>query len=396
MRRICFCLMLLPFLAGCGNRKMKPSGAKLTGYTNFVDQEYLMISQEFDAKNYAKAIDFVDRFFKENSLKEDTIKLLLLKARAREKLRETLTDSRRHRDLVKKYAYQVSGGRVRYLFEEYRKIWQEFPDTEYGKAAFRHTVEAVTNLKERIADYEKYIRLVKDSRHARELKYELSRLYLKGAGESRYASGLLKIYKGLLKTSYHDDVLLNYHLLKYRMDRNLKAYRSGLEVLVKEKRKNFPLALYLLGDLAFIENHLDRALEYYRRAGEGFKDLDEKNLTEGLIAGADGRGRSFLSRAGGRLDRKIKLIDRIQAMRKNLVNRNFAVINGERVRVRKTPALARNNVITSLNYGDRVILLSQSEKKEKAEGDEDYWYSIQLTDNTTGWVFGKYLIFFTY
>ncbi|MDD5067269.1 MAG: SH3 domain-containing protein, partial [bacterium] len=172
--------------------------------------------------------------------------------------------------------------------------------------------------------------------------------------------------------------------------------REALKTMVKEKHRMSSLALYLLGDLSFIENNLDDAKKYYQEARQELKGRMEKKTQDNMIIGLGNFSGERLENVRFNLDRKMKLIEKMLGYRRNFVNRNFAIINGERVRIRKNPVITRNNVVTSLNYGDKVILLSRGPEREKVEGDENYWYQIQLMDNTTGWVFGQYLIFFTY
>ena len=59
----------------------------------------------------------------------------------------------------------------------------------------------------------------------------------------------------------------------------------------------------------------------------------------------------------------------------------YGTINGDYVNVRSGPGL-NYNVITMMNWGDRVEVLGNTEE----------WYNILLSDGSKGWVYGNYIV----
>lgn len=394
VKRIVLLSLTLTLFFQCKPKGNQNNQSHQTGFTNIADQEYIMISQEFDTKNYDKVIDYVDKFFKENSLKEENVKLLNLKAEAKARLANQLKDSKKYKDRIEKYGFKIIKNRVVYGYEEYITLWEEFPETEYGKAAFLKMISISSNVKDRIDYYKKYMDLIKDKIHLDSLKYELSKIYL--TDYKKYITELIKLYNDLMPGEYKEDVILNYYIIKFKLDKDFESYRNNLKSLILEKNSNAVLANYLLGDLTFIENNLDEAKKYYGDAKNQIKNVKEKQMGKGMVISFGIISDVLMEKIKMNIVHKLVLIDKVLSYRKNLIDKNFAIVNGERVRVRKDPVVVRNNVVTTLNYGDRVILIKKKEKADKIDGEESYWYFVQLMDNTSGWIFGKYLMFFTY
>lgn len=84
----------------------------------------------------------------------------------------------------------------------------------------------------------------------------------------------------------------------------------------------------------------------------------------------------------------IKKIDDIHSDRD--VTKQTAYINGERVKMRSANT-THSEQIGTLDFGEKVELLVQSDFKESINGSEASWYLIRRSGGDEGWVFGRYV-----
>ncbi len=392
-------LGILIFSTNCKNDSSTSQG-KTTGFTNATDQEYILLSQEFDQNNFKKVIEFINSYFKKNKLKNDNLKLLLLKSQAKEKLVKKF-NKKLNKNIIneaKKYNFKIIKNKVTYQYEELKTIWEKFPKTTYGKDAFYQYIDKLTNPFKKIASYENFINKIKKDSLKNKLRYKLSELYLQNLInlQSKTSEKLSKLYKQLIKTQYKDKILFDAIILKYKLTGNRTEYKNKLKNYLKEKNSNAIIANYLLGEIEFIENHLKKAKDYFEQTQKMFKYIKNKEDMPLLIANLEQYPDLSITRLKISVRKKIKLIERLIKYTKSLINKKIGFIIGERVRVREKPVIYKKNIMTTLNYGDKVTIIKRSDKKIKIENDENYWYHIQLMDNTSGWIYGKYLLFFIY
>jgi hypothetical protein len=74
----------------------------------------------------------------------------------------------------------------------------------------------------------------------------------------------------------------------------------------------------------------------------------------------------------------------------NRKNDRFYAVNDDRVRIREEPNLT-GKTLGHLNRTNKVRIIEYSDKKEKIEGMESYWYKVQTDEGLTGWVYGAYI-----
>jgi len=67
----------------------------------------------------------------------------------------------------------------------------------------------------------------------------------------------------------------------------------------------------------------------------------------------------------------------------------WAVVNADYLRIRKNPS-KNSEMLSALNSGTVVRILSKTENKDVVEQASDYWYQID-NQGLRGWVFGAYL-----
>ena len=163
-----------------------------------------------------------------------------------------------------------------------------------------------------------------------------------------------------------------------------------------QKNLNGMMANYLLGEFEFINNHFESSKDYFLQSGKMIKYAKSDDKIPDLVIKLENMKRSSVKNMKSIISKKMNLIDKLIQYQNIFRVKRVAFITGERVRIRSTPVISKRNVISTLNYGDKVIIVKRSDKREKHEQEENYWYQIQLIDNTTGWVFGKYLLFFIY
>ena len=70
----------------------------------------------------------------------------------------------------------------------------------------------------------------------------------------------------------------------------------------------------------------------------------------------------------------------------------YAVLNDSRVRLRKSPNL-ESETITLLNKDTKLYIFEHSDKKQKIDNMEAYWYRVQIPSGKIGWVYGGFLKF---
>jgi uncharacterized protein YgiM (DUF1202 family) len=71
------------------------------------------------------------------------------------------------------------------------------------------------------------------------------------------------------------------------------------------------------------------------------------------------------------------------------VQTSWGVVTSTYLRLREKPSTDAN-AVTTLWRGNILEILSKTNKPEKLEGEEDYWYQINY-EGLNGWVFGAYL-----
>ncbi|MFH0977285.1 MAG: SH3 domain-containing protein [Spirochaetota bacterium] len=54
-----------------------------------------------------------------------------------------------------------------------------------------------------------------------------------------------------------------------------------------------------------------------------------------------------------------------------------------------------SSVITYLNKGEILLIISKSDVKEKISNNEDYWYNVRFSRGLTGWVYGANIKIFS-
>ena len=396
---IYFFIAILFFFSNCKDGS-EDSSPVTSGFTNAADQEYMLLSNEFDKRNYIRVIEFADNFFNKNSLDKDNVKILLLEVEAKEKfLRELNRKSRKSRwETAKKCGFKIIKDKIFYDYKELKKIGEELSDTEYCMDAFYKYIEKITDRKEKINSYTEFTDNIKDKKIKNRLRFELSDIYSQNLNDlkRKEAKELNKLYIKLLTTEYKDKVIINSVILEYKITGKRDYYKKEITALLNEKNSNGMLANYLMGELEFINTDYDTSENYFNKAKKMFKHVGKEDKIPLLLSTLEYFPGSSLENLKNIINRKIKLIERLIKYQNILKEKKIALITGERVRVRTGPVILKRNIISTLNYGDKVIIVKRSDKKEKLENEENYWYKIELIDNTTGWVFGKYLLFFIY
>ncbi len=390
-------------ISNCKNNDSNNSLSKMSGYAGYTNnggQEYILLSHEFEKKNYAKVIDFINDFFDNNPLNENNLKILLLKIEAKEQLLQEINkkDRKTRRNTAKKFNFIIKNSKILYNYEELRTIWEKFPKTSYGKEAFQKYVKNIADYKEKVNSYEEFVDNINDKKLKNKLRFELSDLYLQNLIDlkGKKAKKLSDLYEKLLKTEYKNDILINSLILKYKITGNKTIYKREITTLLSKKNSNGMIANYLLADIEFIDNKLDESKKYFKNAKKKLKYFKEDDNIPLLFTQLERIYDPTVKNLKSAVDKKIYLIEKLLKYKKSFKDKNIAYIAGERVRIRKNPIISKRNVINTLNYGEKVMIIKRSDKKEKIEDEENYWYHIQLIDNTTGWVFGKYLSFYIY
>jgi len=69
-----------------------------------------------------------------------------------------------------------------------------------------------------------------------------------------------------------------------------------------------------------------------------------------------------------------------------------AIVTGTTPTVRHIPS-AGGNVIATLKMGDVVNIIEKSKNISEVDGVKDYWYKVELSNNSAGWVYGQFISF---
>ncbi|MBU1077560.1 MAG: hypothetical protein KKH98_09725, partial [Spirochaetes bacterium] len=361
------CITTLTVILFMNCNQAPSSQNSTTGFTNEADQEYMLLSQEFDKNNFEKIIGFIDSYFKKNRLEEENLKLLLLKTKAKEKLLKKLNNhpNKKTFQQAKKYNFKVKDDRIIYLYDELSSIWKEFPTTTYGKDAFFKHMESTTDLNRKSASYETFIEQVKDPELKNRLQYELSEVYLNNliSFKSKDAEKLNELYIRLKNSEYSDKIIFNALILQYKVTGNRESYKEQLKTFQKIKTFKGVLANYLLGESEFIDNNLSEAKESLLQAKKMFKHVKGSESIPLLIAQLEHHTDNSLNNLKSSIKDKIDLIEKIKRYQDSLTDKKMAFITGERVRVRKDPSISKKNIMTTLNYGDKVTIIRKSDEK---------------------------------
>lgn len=396
---LCSFLLSSLLLSNCG-KDTTSSMERTTGFTNAADQEYILLSQEMDKHNYEKVIQFIESYFHKNDLEEDNIKLLILKTKAKEKVLKKLKKSMSKSSIktAKEYDFKIIKNKITYQYEELKEIWQEFPNSSYGKESFNKYINNVVNPDKIISAYKTFTEKLKDETLKNQLKHELSEILLKNCTDfkGKTAGYLNTLYNDLQQTEFYKNVLFDAIILKYKFSDDREAYKKELKTYIKTKSSKGFIANYLIAEAEFIDTHLEKAKEYFEQASKLYKYTKSKEKMPLLLFKMEEHPSRSIKHMKASIKTKIRLVNELIKYNKSLNNKKIAFITGERVRVRKNPIISKKNVMTTLNYGDKVTIIKKNDKKTKIEGQDNYWFFVQLMDNTTGWIFGKYLLFFIY
>lgn len=365
-----------------------------------IGQELLFINQELENKNYTAVIDFINKYFEENELNEKTARILFIKGEILQKLAKELNKklTRKNMKLAKKYGLTVKGKKFYYNFKEFRNIWEKFPDIQIGKDAFKIWYNSLKNIDDKISALEEYIsRIKKDNA---KIQIELANLYLTKLKENRkkYYKKLLKLYDKIIESSPDNrekaEAFINKNLLYFKQKRDIDKLKENF---LKFKSK-FPLynsiKYYILGEINFSKGKLDEAYDYFEESLKFLKRRFKSDKVPLFLAILEEFPDNTIDIFKNEIIKKKELVKALLKYNKRLSRKRFFIITGRRVRVRKEPIISTKNIITSLNYGDKVIVIERSKSCEVIEGRRNYWYKVELKDGTTGWVFGQYLASF--
>jgi hypothetical protein len=167
--------------------------------------------------------------------------------------------------------------------------------------------------------------------------------------------------------------------------------------LMEQLVKDFPSDRYSafayawLGDRYYVRSELGKAKAAYQSAQKIFSSPVFFSGNWDPVFPEIRDVEAFRNRVGNMIRLVQSEIDYAQFISKG----QLAVVAADNVRLRKTmEAKSSKNVITTLNTGDKVLLMRRSESKHPLEGTEDYWYYVRLRNGNEGWIFGKFLLVF--
>ncbi len=394
MKRV-YILVALIFLYVYNCDKNKKDDSKInnsatniaqTNIIESVEQELIYISQEFDEGNYQNIIKFVNKYFKENKLNKSNLKLLFIKAKASEKLVKRLkkSKSKNRFKIAREYNLIDNKGRISYSYFDYKKIWEEYPETSYGKDSFSIYYAHLSDRKAKIEALEEYLDNVDNQGY----QFKLFDLYMKEIlqnNKNKYYSKLKKIYKKLKKNGR---VKLDYILIsKYLNKIDEDEFNEELDNIIKKEKFYSKVAEYIKGENFITEFKYFKAKEYFNKVRNNkskFKKLPLYLQIKENIKGKE----DFYNNI---MDKYKVAKEVIKFALKYKKSKNKGIITGLSVRLRSKPEVKRKNVITTLNYGEKVIILKRSKDMVEINKYKNYWYKIELMNNKTGWIFGKYI-----
>jgi len=366
-----------------------------------IGQELLFINQELENKNYTAVIDFINKYFEKNELNEKNARILFIKGEVLQKLAKKLNKrvTQKKIELAKKYGLTVKREKIYYNFKEFRNIWEKFPSTQIGKDSFKIWYNSLKKIDEKISALEGYISKIKKDKVKFQL--ELVDLYISKLEENKkkYSKKLLKLYDKIIESSSDNKekavAFINKNLLYFKQKQDINKLRENFS---KFKTK-FPLynsiKYYILGEIVFREEKLDEAHSYFKKSLKFLKKPFTKSAKiPVLLAMLEEFPNNTIDAFKNEIIKKKELVISLLKYKNRLTREKFFVITGKRVRVRKKPTISKRNIITSLNYGDKVIVIEKSKHCEEIEGRKNYWYKVELKDGTTGWIFGQYLTTF--
>ncbi len=399
LKILIFLFLILLCVVSCSENKEKivyEDTSDIYSSTNIketIEQENIYLNQEFDEKRYKKVVDFVNLYFKNKELTKNNLKLLFLKATAKEKLAEKLNRKKNKwaYRIAKKYKYKIKKNKIYYDFRDYKIIWKRFPNTSYGKDAFEKYYGSLQSNKNKIKSLESFL----SKRDIIDYKIKLFNLYLyEFLKKNNYYKPLTKLFHELKdeRNINNERILINYIVALYinkKMD--FSNFVSDIRKISNKNNIYGCVANYLLGEHYLGVNKLDTAKEYFLKA----KDKKIKKFKIPLVIKFSENIYDLKQLKKNILD-KLKLVKAIVKYNsKYKHSTKKGIISGERVRLRSKPQVLRKNVITTLNYGEKVIIITKSSEKKEIENEKYYWYKVELMDNTSGWIFGKYITLLT-
>ncbi|MBN1899229.1 MAG: SH3 domain-containing protein [Spirochaetes bacterium] len=366
-----------------------------------IAQEIILINQEFESGNYEKVINFINEFFEKYELNDSNAKLLVKKAQTYEAIVEQANKIRskdEKKKIAKRYHLDLVQGDLDYDGEDLVPVWKKFPNSEIGKISFDQWFETRTNISERISSLEKYIKGLNDKA---KWQLALSELYIQKfiSNSKKYSLKLLELSDQIMRSKANStekaEAFINKNIILLKQQEDLDRIYKNLEGF--ESRSKFYLALkyYILAQIALSRDRLDKAKEYFEKAVDFLRKAEKKKADlPALLVNYEDLPDSTKATLQKEIAKKIQLVKYLLRYNKKLKDKKMAYVLGKRVRVRKDPSVRKKNVITSLNYGDKVIVVERSDTIEEINGEKNYWYKVELKDGITGWIFGKYLTLF--
>lgn len=392
MKRIIPFFALLVLFSYCAkeNKRVNP----------VIGQELLFINQEMAKKNYDNVVKFIDEYFKKNDITVTNAKLLIDKAEALKKIINYANkkDYKNRKEIAKQYGLKIKNKQLYYDYQEYKDIWKNVPDSKIGRESFVIWLSYLEDNDSRIAYLEKFLDKVKDEV---DLKMQLANLYMDKIGlkKDKYIRKCLLLFSDIAKTANDDKdksvAWINSIILQYLNDKNIEKFKNNLESYSASLNIHKSVKYYLLSEILFMKGHLKESLSDLRQAMRFLKKDksgdDEVPMMLVKIKEIPEKSKDALKYS---IEKKSNLIQTIIEYRNSIKNEKIGYIIGSRVRVRKSPLINKNNIITSLNTGDKVIIVKTSDTLELIKGKKDYWYQVKLKDGTYGWIFGKYITIF--
>ncbi len=398
MKKFCPLLVILFLIISNSCSKKKKSSKEIDPR---IGQELLFITQEFESKNYENVIKFVEDFFEKNEINQESVQILFKKGEALQKLAQKLNKkySKENIKIAKKYGLKIKNKKIYYDYKDFKIISEKFPDIQIGKKSFKIWYASLTNINDKISALEDYIKRVKNKSN---LQLELSDLYIEklfAHNNEKISDKLIKLYKEIINSASNPKeksiAFINKNILLLSKQKDLSKIEEEILTFKCKLPLYNSIKYYMLGEIAFLDERLEKANKFFKKSLKFIKKV-ENNSKEipSLLVKFESLPDSTLKTFKQEIIKKIALIKSLISYRKNLVDKKIAFITGKRVRIRKTPYVGKKNIITSLNYGDKVIIIERSDKPYEVKGKRNYWYKVELKDGTIGWIFGQYLTSF--
>ncbi len=395
-RLIIFVFIYFIILTGCSDRKEKEKKPATPS------PEVMLVSGELKSKNYKKVIEFVNDYFDEYEIDKSNVELIDYKLKAIKeyiKLLQKKINKKNMKRLIKEaksLGIKYRKGKFYYDYIDYYRIWQAFPSEKKYISLFWKYYKNIKSRKQKKNLLMEFIKKVNIEKEKEKAINKITEIY-----EDEYINNkisleeLLDFYSEIKPFSTDKNrIQFIIEIGKYILKNDINKLKNKLTENLEREDITGYISKFMYTEFLIKNQEFERAYKLLKELKRDLKGYNKKEEISPVICIAYMWKDNTIDTFKEEVKKRYEITRNIINFREKLIKNKKGVITGKRIRIRKTPKVSKKNIITSLNYGDIVIIKGRSKEREKVNGETDYWYKVELKDGTVGWVFGKYISIF--